>query len=43
MLDRPEVMFAEAGTHTAALLDRTSFTNPALFAVQVAQYRLLES
>ena len=44
-LDLPlrNVMFAEAGTRTAALLDRTSFTNPALFALQTAQLRLLDS
>ncbi|MET7700091.1 TIGR00730 family Rossman fold protein [Streptomyces sp. NPDC005485] len=38
-----DVMFNEADTRTAALLDRTSFTNPALFALQTAQLRLLES
>ncbi|MDX2933858.1 TIGR00730 family Rossman fold protein [Streptomyces ipomoeae] len=38
-----DVMFAEAGTRTAALLDRIAFGNPAIFALQVAQYRLLES
>ncbi|MDX3456352.1 TIGR00730 family Rossman fold protein [Streptomyces sp. ME02-8801-2C] len=44
-LDVPllDVMFAEAGTRTAALLDRMAFGNPAIFALQVAQYRLLES
>lgn len=44
-LDVPlrDVMFAEDGTRTAALLDRFAFCNPAIFAVQVAQYRLLES
>ncbi len=44
-LDVPllDVMFAEAGTRTAALLDRIAFGNPAIFALQVAQYRLLES
>ncbi|MGW3652778.1 acyltransferase domain-containing protein [Streptomyces sp. NPDC000878] len=44
-LDVPllDVMSAEAGTHTAALLDRIAFGNPAIFALQVAQYRLLES
>ncbi|WP_226967192.1 TIGR00730 family Rossman fold protein [Streptomyces phaeolivaceus] len=44
-LDVPlrDVMFAEAGTRTAALLDRIAFANPAVFALQVAQYRLLRS
>ncbi|MDX3640939.1 TIGR00730 family Rossman fold protein [Streptomyces sp. MB09-02B] len=44
-LDVPlrDVMFAEPGTRTAALLDRIAFANPAIFALQVAQYRLLES
>ncbi|MEU6380648.1 TIGR00730 family Rossman fold protein [Streptomyces sp. NPDC046909] len=38
-----DVMFAPAGTRAAALLDRVVFGLPAIFAVQVAQYRLLES
>ncbi|MDC0769139.1 TIGR00730 family Rossman fold protein [Streptomyces sp. HD] len=44
-LDVPlrEVMFAPAGTPTGALLDRAVFARPAIFALQVAQYRLLES
>ncbi|WP_198655425.1 TIGR00730 family Rossman fold protein [Streptomyces geranii] len=44
-LDVPllDVMFAEAGTGTAALLNRTAFGDPAVFALQVAQFRLLES
>lgn len=44
-LDVPlrDVMFAEPGTRTAALLDRIAFANPAVFALQVAQYRLLAS
>ncbi len=37
------VMFADEGTRTAALLDRESFAGPAVFALQVAQYRLLHS
>lgn len=37
------VMFADNGTRTAALLERESFAGPALFALQVAQYRLLRS
>ncbi|MEV5880585.1 acyltransferase domain-containing protein [Streptomyces sp. NPDC052101] len=35
------VMFADDGTRTAALLDRESYAGPAVFALQVAQYRLL--
>ncbi|MFI6013144.1 TIGR00730 family Rossman fold protein [Streptomyces sp. NPDC051243] len=44
-LDVPlrEVMFAPAGTPKGALLDRAVFARPAIFALQVAQYRLLES
>ncbi|MEU6142944.1 TIGR00730 family Rossman fold protein [Streptomyces sp. NPDC047081] len=38
-----DVMFAGAGTRTAALLDRIAYGNPAVFALQVAQFRLLES
>ncbi|TDV47980.1 type I polyketide synthase [Actinophytocola oryzae] len=38
-----EVLFADAGTPEAALLDVTEHTQPALFAVEVALYRLLES
>ncbi|MGI5460602.1 TIGR00730 family Rossman fold protein [Streptomyces sp. CA-249302] len=38
-----DVMFADAGTRTAALLDRVAYGNPAVFALQVAQFRLLES
>ncbi|SNT59251.1 type I polyketide synthase, partial [Actinacidiphila glaucinigra] len=44
-LERPllDVLFAEEGTPEAALLDETAYTQPALFAVEVALFRLLES
>ncbi|MFD4983034.1 type I polyketide synthase, partial [Streptomyces sp. NPDC058383] len=44
-LDRPlrEVLFASEGTDEAALLDETGWTQPALFAVEVALFRLVRS
>ncbi len=44
-LDRPlrDVMWAEPGTDDAGLLDHTLYTQSALFAVETALYRLLES
>ncbi|MFJ6141873.1 type I polyketide synthase, partial [Kitasatospora sp. NPDC092286] len=44
-LDRPlsEVLFAPEGSEGAALLGRTEFTQAALFAVEVALFRLAES
>jgi acyl transferase domain-containing protein/acyl carrier protein len=44
-LDRPlgEIIFATAGSEEADLLDRTAYAQPALFATEVALFRLLES
>ncbi|MEV6940397.1 acyltransferase domain-containing protein, partial [Streptomyces sp. NPDC051132] len=44
-LPRPlgEIVFAEDGPAAAALLDRTEYAQPALFAFEVALFRLLES
>ncbi len=44
-LDRPlrDVMFAPSGTPEAAALNETRYTQPALFAYEVAAFALLES
>ncbi|TDM33444.1 acyltransferase domain-containing protein, partial [Macrococcoides canis] len=44
-LEKPllEVMFAEAGSDEAALLNRTDFPQPALFALEVALWRVWQS
>jgi acyl transferase domain-containing protein/acyl carrier protein len=38
-----EIIFAEAGSEEAGLLDRTAYAQPALFATEVALFRLLEA
>ncbi|MDE3069830.1 MAG: SDR family NAD(P)-dependent oxidoreductase, partial [Acidobacteriota bacterium] len=44
-LERPvkEILFSAEGSPEASLLDRTELTQPALFALEVALYRQLES
>ncbi|MDI1475028.1 type I polyketide synthase [Polyangium sp. y55x31] len=45
LLDRPliDVLFAPEGTPEAGLLDHTTYTQPALFALEVALHRLVAS
>ncbi|MCX4736637.1 type I polyketide synthase [Streptomyces sp. NBC_01363] len=45
LLDHPlkDVLFAQEGSDPAVLLDRTEYAQPALFAVETALFRLMES
>ncbi|WP_169736664.1 type I polyketide synthase [Pseudonocardia spinosispora] len=38
-----EVLFAPEGSETAGLLDQTGYTQPALFGIEIALFRLFES
>ncbi|MEU0487309.1 acyltransferase domain-containing protein, partial [Streptosporangium sp. NPDC006013] len=45
LLDRPlrDIIFAEPGSDQAGLLDQTGWAQPALFALETALFRLMES